>query len=164
MRLYDIAQEYLQILQLVECGELTAEAVKDTLEAINAEFDFKAKNCLMVVKQLQSDSDGIQKEIDRLKNLQKTADYGAERLIEYIKDGMIAIEKEKMDLGIFKLTLKAPTKAVEVLDESKIPSQYFRIIPESKDVDKTAIAAALKNNEVIHGVQLADGKRALLIK
>lgn len=164
MRLYDIAREYLQVLQLVDAGELTEEMVKDTLESINAEFDVKALNCLMAVKQLQADSDGIEKEIDRLKSLRKQADDGAERLIEYIKTQMIATDKDKIDLGLFKITLKAASKAVEVFDEAKIPAKYWRVIPESKVVDKSAIASALKNNDLIEGAKLVDGKRALLIK
>lgn len=35
MRLYDIAQEYTQLLRMVDDGELTAEMVADTLESIN---------------------------------------------------------------------------------------------------------------------------------
>ena len=90
MKLYEIANEYNQLLQLVESGELTADDIKDTLEAMDAEFDAKARNCLMIAAQLESDSDGIAKQIDRLKSLQKTTDNSREKLLEYVKGNMIA--------------------------------------------------------------------------
>lgn len=164
MRLYDIAQEYNQLLQMVDAGELSADDIKDTLESISAEFDVKARNCIMVVRQLESDSDGIAKEIDRLKSLQKSIDNSQSNLVDYVKSGMLSVGKDKLDLGIFKLTLRAATKAVEVTDESKIPALYFRVIPESKAVDKSLISAALKDGFEIEGAKLIDGKRALMIK
>lgn len=164
MRLFDIAQEYVQLLQLVDAGELSADDVKDTLESINAEFDVKARNCMMVVRQLQADEDGIKKEIDRLTALKKSISSSSENLIDYIKAGMEATSKDKLDLGLFKLTLKVATKAVEVVDESQIPAKYFRVIPESKVVDKVALSKDLKDEIEITGAKLVDGKRALLIK
>jgi hypothetical protein len=64
---------------------------------------------------------------------------------------------------LFKLTLKAATKKTKVLDESKIPSEFFVTIPESKQLDKRALLAALKLGE-IEGAELEDGKRALTIR
>ena len=163
MKLYEIANEYVQILQLVEAGELTQDQIADTLESIGAEFDDKVRTCMMVVRQLQSDSNGIGAEIDRLKSLQKSIDSSAEGLIEYIKSGMLATGKDRLDLGLFKLTLRTPTKAVNIIDESKLPAKFFRVIPESKVVDKVALAAELKIGD-IDGAELIDGKRSLLIK
>ncbi len=164
MRLYDIAQEYNQLLQMVDAGELTAEDIKDTLESIGAEFDVKARNCVMVVRQFESDSAGIDKEIERLKMLQKSVDNSSERLLDYIKSGMVSVGKDKLDLGLFKLTLKAAAKAVEVTDEKKIPALYFREVPATKAVDKALIKSALSDGFAIEGAKLVDGKRALIIK
>lgn len=163
MRLYDIAQEYAQLLQMVDVGQLTQEMVADTLESIGAEFDDKARNCMMIVRQMQSDSAGVSAEIDRLKALQKSIDSSADNLLDYIKAGMLSTGKDKLDLGLFKLTLRQPTKAVSVIDESLIPEAFFRIIPESKAVDKTALASALKLGAV-DGAVLVDGKRSLMVK
>jgi hypothetical protein len=163
MKLYEIAPEYNDLMQLIEAGELTAEAAEDTLQAMNFAFEDKARSCVMIVRQLQADSAGISAEIDRLKKLQKSTDSSAESLLEYVKHEMMFTHKEKLDLGIFKLSLRAATKAVSVLDESKIPSEYFRVIPESKAVDKVALASALKVGD-IEGAELVDGKRSLIIK
>ncbi len=163
MRLYDIAQEYNQLLQLVDAGELTPEMVKDTLESINAEFDAKALNCMMVVAQLDSDSEGIGKQIDRLKTLQKSIDSSRENLVEYVKEQMITIDKDKLDLGLFKLTLRKATVQLGDIDESKVPAKFWVTIPESKRLDRVALLAVRKIEE-IDGVSLGESKRSLQIK
>lgn len=164
MKLYEIANNYQQVLQLAEAGELDEQTAKDTLESISGEFGEKAKNCMMIVRQLESDSAGIKAEIERLKSLQAQSDKAAESLKDYIKFGMESVGSDKLDLGIFKLTLKAPTKAVEVIDTSLIPNEYWRVVPETKTIDKSLIATMIKTGKEIPGAKLVDGKRALLIK
>lgn len=164
MKLYEIANNYMQVLQLAEAGELDKESVKDTLESISGEFEEKAKNCMMIVRQLESDAVSIKAEIERLKCLQDQSVKSAESLKEYIKYGMESIGRDRLDLGIFKLTLKSPTKAVEIVDASVIPEDYWRVIPETKSVDKSLIATMIKTGKEIPGAKLVDGKRALLIK
>jgi len=163
MKLYDIAQEYKQILDMVDAGDLTAEMVSDTLESINAEFDHKALNCMMVVAQLDSDSDGIGKQIDRLKGLQKSIDSSRENLAEYVKAGMLAIDKDKLDLGLFKLSIRKATVQLGEIDESKVPAKFWITIPESKRLDRVALLAVRKIEE-IEGVELGESKRSLQIK
>lgn len=163
MRLYDIAQEYNQLLQLVDAGELTAEMVADTLESINAEFDAKALNCMMVVAQLDSDSSGIDGQIARLKMLKSSIDASRENLVEYVKAGMLAVDKDKLDLGLFKLSIRKATVQLGEIDESKVPAKFWVTIPESKRLDRSALLAVRKLEE-IEGVELGESKRSLQIK
>lgn len=163
MKLYDIAQEYNKLLHLVNDGELTADMVKDTIEAIHGEFDVKALNCMMVVAQFDSDSEGIGKQIDRLKALQKSIDSSRENLVEYVKAQMLAIDKDKLDLGLFKLSIRKATVQLGEVDEEKVPAKFWVVIPESKRVDRAALLAARKLEE-IEGVTLGESKRSLQIK
>lgn len=164
MKLYEIANNYQKVLQLAESGELDDQTAKDTLESISGEFSEKAKNCMMIVRQLEADGAGIKSEIDRLKLLQEQTEKSAESLKDYIKAGMESVGSDKLDLGLFKLTLKAPSKAVEIVDSNLIPADYWRVVPETKAVDKSLLSTMMKNGKEIPGAKLIDGKRALLIK
>lgn len=164
MKLYEIANNYQKVLQLAEAGELDEQTAKDTLESISGEFSEKAKNCMMIVRQLESDSAGIKAEIDRLKELQEQTNKSAESLKDYIKMGMESVGSDRLDLGLFKLTLKAPSKVVEIVDATLIPADYWRVVPETKAVDKSLLSTMMKNGKEIPGAKLIDGKRALLIK
>lgn len=163
MRLYEIRDEYLGLLSLAEDGELSHEAIADTVEALDYEFEDKARNCIMVMKELEAGAETARAEMERLKALAENRKKQAERVKEYVSANMQAINKDKMDLGIFSLTLKKPTKVAEVLDESKIPEAYFVEIPATKKLDKRSLLADLKSGPV-NGAELKDGKRALLIK
>lgn len=163
MKLYELRDEYQSLLNMVEEGELTAEQIADTMDAIGHEFDDKARNCLMMVKHLEGQQAIAMAEAERLESLSNSYETQADKLKEYIRGNMEALGRDKMDLGIFKVTLKKPTTTLGLVDESKIPASYYKIIPESKKLDKRALLADLKQSP-IEGVELRDGKRALLIK
>jgi len=164
MRLYDIAQEYLQLLQLVDAGELTAEMVADTLESINASFDIKARNCVMVVAELDKDLAGIQVQIDRLTALKKSTESSRENLVEYVKNGMLTTGKVNLDLGLFKLSIRAATKQLPAeIDSTLIPLDCFTVIPQEWKIDRRALLAAVKIKPIA-GIELVDSKRSLTIK
>ena len=44
MKLYEIANDYLALVQAVEDEEIPEEAISDTLEAIEGEIEVKADN------------------------------------------------------------------------------------------------------------------------
>ena len=58
----------------------------DTLESIGGEFSDKARNCMMIVRQLESDSAGIKAEIDRLKSKLNNVISTAEETIQEARE------------------------------------------------------------------------------
>lgn len=164
MRLYDIANEFVEIRELLESGEIDADAAKDTLDAVSVSFEDKLRNCLMIMREFESTASALEVEIGRIKSLQQSAEKSAESLKQYVSSCMEMAGNDKADLGLFKVTLKAPSKAVEIADESALPEDYFVVVPETKRPDKSLISKALKDGFDVPGAKLVDGKRALLIK
>lgn len=164
MKLYEIRDQYLGLLDLADDQAWSPEIIADTLEGINAEFDDKARNCLMLVKHLEHQASAAKAEVDRLKSIQSQAEKQAEGIKEYVRTNMESIGRDRLDLGLFKVTLRAPTKVANVIDEVQIPNRFWRVIPETLQLDKRSLLDALKAGEQVEGAALADGKRALLIK
>lgn len=50
MRLYDIAQEYKNVLLLLDDEDIDPQAVQDTLESIEGDFEEKADNTACIIK------------------------------------------------------------------------------------------------------------------
>jgi len=74
---------------------------------------------------------GFDVQIERLKALKKQADTNRENLVEYVKNGMLTIGKDKIDLGLFKLSIRAATKQLpEIIDESILSDEFFVVVPE----------------------------------
>ena len=76
---------------------------------------------------------------------------------------MLALDKDKADLGLFKLTLRKATDKLGTIDESKVQGQFWITIPESKKLDKKALLAYVKVNDM-DGVELTKSERSLTIK
>ena len=55
MTLYEINQTYQEFFDKVESGEIPEEAVSDTLESLDGEFEDKADNIACYIKSLLSD-------------------------------------------------------------------------------------------------------------
>lgn len=163
MRLYEISAEFKELKLLVEQGEFTAEQIADTLEALNVTFEQKLINCMQVLQQLKYEEKYLGEEIERIESLKKSCSNNIEKLTEYVASNMAATEKDKVDLGLWKLTLKKPSPQLGAIDESKIPDTFFIEVPATKKLDKRALLAAAKENP-IEGVQIVDSKRALLIR
>lgn len=163
MKLYEITEEMKAVQALVDRGDMTDEMVADTLEALSGEFEDKARAVLMVRQGILADVAGVEKELERLNKLKTACNNDAERLADYLKNNMLRLEKDKADLGIFKLTLRKPARKLGEIEEWKIPEQFFTVIPESKKLDKRALLAAVKAGET-DCVELIDGERSLQIR
>lgn len=167
-RLYELTGELVEIRDMIESGELSHDEIKDQLEATTLQWEDKAKGVLIIRQEALGACDVIKAEIDRLKSLMDAHKSTADWLTDYLRDSMIALGKDKADLGVFKVTLRKASQMVVIDDEDQIPSEYFEIIPETKRLDKKALLAAVKLAEEsldpIKGCHLEDAKRGLLVK
>lgn len=163
MKLYELNNAFISIRKMFDDGEIDHQTFEDSMDAIGEESESKLLNCMMMMREFESNVSAVNKEIERLQSIGNQEIKKVEWLKEYIKKSMLIQGNDKIDLGLFKLTLKQPTKKVEVLDESKLPSHFFVVVPETRRVDKLALSSALKLSPV-EGAQLIDSERALLIK
>lgn len=163
MKLYEIKEQFKGLQALVDSGELTKEDIADTLESLDASLEEKVKNCLMIRQHYLAESAALDAEASRLIALQVAADKKAESLLEYVKLNMLSIGKDKLDAGLFKLTLRKAVKKLGDIDEAKVPAEFFTVIPEVKKLDKRALLKAAKESD-IEGVTVIDGERSLMVK
>ena len=163
MKLYELNHAFVWVREMFECGDIDQQAFTDTIEQIDLDIEEKIKNCVIMMREHEINVATIKLEIDRLNKLAKAELAAAEWLEGYISQSMEVTKKDKIDLGLFKVTLNKAAKKTKIVDESKIPSQFWEIIPESKQLDKRALLAALKLGEIA-GAELEDGKRALTIR
>ena len=57
--IYEITNDYLQIMAMLEDPELDAQTLADTMEGIEGEFEIKAENYAKVMKNLEGDIPAI---------------------------------------------------------------------------------------------------------
>lgn len=158
--LYEIANNIRNVLELGESGEIPDEAIADTLEALNMEFNEKLDAVLAYRQGLVHESSAYDAEIKRLTSRKKALNSKADKLKEYAINMMQAVHKVK-HTGLFSVTIGKPSKVVGIDDLSLIPAEFTvtKIEP-----NKTAIKKAIESGETIPGALIIDGKPRVTIK
>lgn len=154
MNLYELTDNYLKVLELIENGE---EGLEDTLESINDAIEVKADGYARIIRNLEANAVALKTEIDRLTNRRRSIENSIDRLKENLKNAMIATGKEKIKTDLFNVTVVNNPVAVNVIDEKLIPEKYFKVEIIRK-LDKLSLRDAIKNGEEIQGAKLMQGK------
>lgn len=163
LKLYELKEEFNGLLNLVDSGDLSESDIADTLECMEIDINEKIKGCLLVRQNLIVEQDVIQSEINRLDALLREKKNAVEGITNYVKYNLISMGMDKIDCGLFKVTIIKPTKKLGSIDENKIPAQYFEVIPETKKLNKRALLSDAKKFD-IEGVELIDSERGITIK
>ena len=155
MKLYEINDAYYKWLEKVKEneGELTQEMLIE-YESIDGEFEEKAEAYAVLIKTLNAEAEMLKTEQQRLYERQKQKENLAERLKERLTQSMQFLEKDKLETAKCKISFRS-SKAVEIIDEAKLPDEYFKI--ERKPM-KSEIKEALKAGVAIDGAVLVERK------
>jgi hypothetical protein len=163
MKLYELTNQTRELQAMADSGELSQEDISDTMGGLDIQFEEKVEAVLMVRQSMLAEVVAIDNEIARLNDLKKSPANSAIKLADYIKNNMLSLSKDKVDSGLFKVTLKKPGIKLGDIDESKISPEYFTVVPETKKLDKRMLLKDAKTLP-IDGVELIESERALLIK
>lgn len=162
-KLYEITDEMRDLQSMVDAGELTQDAIDDTMDALEAEQAKKIEACLKVRQQLLSDVEAFKAEMERIGKLKKLAEDNAQWLHDYVKRNLLATNTAKMDAGLFKVSLrKCPAKLGEV-DEDKVPGKFWTVVPATKKLNRQALLKEAKETE-INGVTIIDNEKSLVVR
>ena len=155
--LYELEGIYAQL----QAMDLDDETFNDTLESIDFEGNF-AQSCEWFIKMqrnAEADAERFKAEKDAFAKKQKEAEARAERFKERIKEAMMLTNQQKVDTGLFKLSLRK-TKSVTISDLSKLPVEFLKVKVEP---NKAEIKKAIKNGQVVLGAELTEG-RSVIVK
>lgn len=92
----------------------------------------------------------------RLSAIRKSMENKVNRLEEYIKSSMVALDITEVTAGTFKLSISPSQGSAEITDEKAIP-QKFTTVVQSVTYDKTAIKSAIKSGEPVPGAEIKPG-------
>jgi hypothetical protein len=152
MRLHELTQDELQLLNMLEEGQ----DISDTLEAVRELSTDKLEGYAKIIKQLEGNVAIIQLEEKRLQAKRKINENGVKRMKEAIYNHMKTTGKEKVDGQLFKFTIAKNPQSVKVLDETMIPKKYF--VKQAPTLDVKGISELLKSGVKVRGVQLTQGE------
>lgn len=162
--IYEITNDYLQIMAMLEDSDLDPQTLADTMEGIEGEFEIKAENYAKVMKNLEGDILAIKTEIDRLTAKKKALENNIKNMKSTLQTAMETTGKTKFKTELFSFNIQktAPAVVIDLEDLSKLPSQFIK--QHEIEADKTAIKEALKRGENLDGIAHFEQSESLRIK
>ena len=155
LSLYELTSEHRLICDAIEeaGGEITPEI--EAMLAINEEnFVAKAEGYAEIIAKYAILSDNASHRIAQLQTVKKIAENAQKRMKERILGAMQEYGMEKVQCGLHQFSLRT-SKAVEIVDEAKIPNEYIKV---ATSVDKTKLRADLMAGVVVDGAELKENK------
>lgn len=163
--LYEISDKYRAFMAMVDSGEIEdADAITDTLDSIQQEFDAKVDNIACLYKNLVGQADMIEDEAKRQMDRAKHKRNVADRLKEYLAANLQSIGQEKFENERACISFRR-SKALDITDEDALYGSLeaagrldlVRIVTERK-YDKTAIKKEISSGASFDGAVLRENK------
>lgn len=152
MRLYELAENYLNLQELLENDEIDQEIITKALDEVGGELEDKAENIAKLIKTLEVDVNGYKSEEKRLSDKRKSLENRIKSLKEYLDNAMKITGKKKFKGKLFSFNIQKNPASVNVTELSLIPEDYF--IEQDPVLNKKLLLAVLKNGELVPGAEL----------
>lgn len=121
----------------IEEGDLNS-----ALENIDDEIETKADNIAKVLRDFDGDIEALKSEEERLAKKRKAIENRQKQLKKYLQNAMIVLDKRKFKTDLFSFNLQKDAPSLKILDESKIPEDYYKI---ERKLNKNDLKEAVKN-------------------
>lgn len=161
--LYKLTKQQRGLKELIEREEIPENALDDTFQALEGEFNEKAVSVVHVIHNMDSDITAIDTEIKRLTAMKKTLSSRKDSIREYLRSNMEASNITKIECPLFKISLAKGRDIVSVDDEKQLPDDLVTVVVSSKP-DKIEILKRLKAGETVTGAHIEKSKSSLRIK
>lgn len=164
MTLYQITNDYMQLMQMMEDPEMDPQTLSDTMEGIEGELEVKAESYAKVMKNLEADVVGIKAEIDRLSERKKTIENNIKKMKETLQFAMETTGKTKFKTELFSFGIRKNAPAV-VMDEPYIENVPERFLKYSDPtINRSAIKEAIQKGEDLEGLAHLEQSTSLSIR
>lgn len=138
MQLYELTEIYLNLKDMdIEEGDLNS-----ALENIDDEIETKADNIAKVLRDFDGDIEALKSEEERLAKKRKAIENRQKQLKEYLQNAMLVLDKREFKTDLFSFNIQKNAPSLKILDESKIPEDYYKI---EKKLNKNDLKEAVKN-------------------
>jgi hypothetical protein len=159
--LYSLTDKMLKLLSFVEEAENPeelAELIADSKEALEISIENKLEGMMMIRQNKLARISALEEEAKRLKDIAAKEQKQVDKIEKYAQDEMTKLghsykEKSSKAIGKFTLKFKKLPPKLEIVDASKIPTQYMNIppAPAAKPDSKELLDLLKKKAELLHG-------------
>lgn len=162
--LYELTNNYEEVLNMLYDEDIDEQMVLDTLESIEGDIEDKADGYAKIIKELLGDAEKIKKEKQRLEVRQKAFENRAELLKNNLQNTLKQIGKTKFKTELFSFNIqKNGGKLPLIIDDiEEVPNEYFK--HTEKELDNTKIREAIDSGKEISFAHYGEQGESLRIK
>lgn len=153
VKLYEIADEYRDLLGRLSDPDFPADAVEDALESLTGEFSLKSCNVAAALLHMEGEAELIRRAEERMARRRKALERRAHGLRHYLRIQMEKTGIQEVRSPYFVIRVKPNPPKVIVDDEAAVPG-CFKHEEVFVHIDRNAIREALQAGEVVPGTRL----------
>lgn len=154
LTLYQLADEYRQLLELAASEEADEESFAAALADLQGEIATRAVSLAQVARNLEAFEEQIEAAIEDMAQRANRAKHRATAIRAYLKEQMERAGVSKLDSPFFSLAIKKNPPKLLIAEDALIPRYYLRVIPERLEPNKPEISKALKAGIDVDGCRL----------
>jgi len=165
--LYELTGDYAKFAEIAQQGDLDddMQAMLDgALANLADDIEVKLEGYAKVIKNFESDIEGLKKEEDRLAGKRKTLENRVKSMKTAMCAAMIATGKLKVKGDLFSFTVRnnAPSVVMDTYYVYNVPEKY--LIPQAPKIDRKLLAEDLKDGADLEGIAHLESSQSILIK
>lgn len=159
--LYELKNEYLELLAMAENEELDPQTIRDTLEGIEGEIGDKAEAYAIIINELLAKADRIDKEVARLDGWVDSLRNNAASMKNILMDTLDVLGVKKIETEHFRIGIAGNGGKKPLRITGDVPESYTVMKPE---IDVARIRDELEKGEELPFAHLEERGRHLSIR
>lgn len=143
MTLYELTQEYQELLAMMEDPDIDPQVIADTMEGLDGEIEIKAESYIRVLKELEAESNKIDAEVKRLGNRWDACQINIRKLKDSLLTSMQETGKDKIQTEHFRISVAKNGGLKPIMVTGDVPPEFCKLEPDNKKIRE-----ALNNGEL----------------
>ena len=136
MKLYELTANYLNLLEVLESGEVEPGVIEQALSEVKDSIGDKLENMGKLLKTLEAEKTALHDEKIRLQQREFSIANNIKRLKGYMEDCIIATGEKKIKGRLFTFSIQKNPVQVRVVDLKAIPKWIYKeVVTETMEYD-----------------------------
>ena len=156
--LYDISNEYKELLDLMQSAEVDEQTIQDTIEATGLKDDFRNKidGYLYVIDDIEASNERIRNEEKRLASRRQMQEKNVRKMKDMLTDTMQLLEIQKERTDRYTVWVQNNPIKLSIQDDQFIPKDFYE--EQQPQLNRKKLTDYIKEGKEIRGVELTQSK------
>ena len=167
MKLYEISQMLIDLMNAIDNGEIPEDCITDTLDGLEGTYEIKIDNIASLIKTLNAEAKAIKAEEATLAERRRVKENRAESLKIYVSNSMQLTGKMKIETARNVLSFRK-SKSLQIGNEGTFiewakQARNELLTYKAPTINKKFVTDLIKGGESIEGAQIIE-KQNLQVK